>query len=94
MSKIINQTPKELFLKAFGRFIQRKRIAKGLSRKELAVRSNSYAKKIARIEESRFDLKISGLIELAQGLDIRMRELFDFEIPPEFFEDYWKAGGS
>ena len=87
--KEVNPKTRELFLKAFGRLIKRKRLAKGLTQKELASRCNSTREKISRIERGVYDFKFSALITLSKGLDMQVSELFDFEIPEYLIESFW-----
>jgi transcriptional regulator with XRE-family HTH domain len=89
MVKEVNPKTRELFLKAFGRLIQRKRFSKGLTQKELASRCNSTREKISRIERGVYDFKFTALISLAKGLDLQVSELFDFEIPEQLMEHFW-----
>lgn len=68
-------TEKE-FLKAFGKRLASLRHAKGLSQEELASRSGLHAVAITYIETGKRLPKLNTVYKLAQGLNIRVEELF------------------
>lgn len=62
----------------FGERLQRIRMSKGLSLRALAANCDIDDSKISKIENGKFNIKLSTIIELANGLEIKPRELLDF----------------
>ncbi|MGX9985379.1 helix-turn-helix domain-containing protein [Soonwooa purpurea] len=67
------------FRKAFGNRVKLFRKKLGLSYRELAQRCDVDHSNISKIEKGEVDLRISTIQELAKGLNIVPKELFDFE---------------
>lgn len=67
----------------FGKTLQKHRKEKGLSYRELARRCDVEYSNVGRIENGLVSIQLLTLFELAKGLGIHPRELFDFEFNPE-----------
>ena len=74
------------FRLAFGKNVEKYRKILGLSYRELAQKCDVDHSNISKIEKGEVDLRISTIQELAKGLRISPKELFDFEFD---FEDYY-----
>jgi transcriptional regulator with XRE-family HTH domain len=68
-------------LKQFGQHLAELRLAKGLSLRELALRSDVDHKKISDIELNKRGLRLDTLFKLADGLELNPKDLLDFEMP-------------
>lgn len=64
---------------AFGKSIEKYRKKLGLSYRELAQKCDVDHSNISKIEKGEVDLRISTIQELAKGLKIHPKELFDIE---------------
>lgn len=62
----------------FGFNLKKIRISKGLSLRALARNCDLDDSNISKIENGRFDIQLSTIIELAKGLGIEPKELLDF----------------
>ncbi len=71
----------ELFLKAFGERISKLRKSKNLSYRKLAQRCNVDYSDISKIEKGLIKIQLPTILELAKGLDVHPRDLFDFDFP-------------
>ncbi len=69
----------EQVLRAFGAHLARLREAKGLTQKELALRSNMEVARVSRIERGITNATLATLICLATGLDIPLSKLVTFD---------------
>ena len=67
------------FLKRLGDQIRRLRTEKGLTQLDLAVKLNNYAEHIGRIERGELNSSICTLNMIAEGLDITLSELLNFD---------------
>ncbi|RZK34384.1 MAG: XRE family transcriptional regulator [Pedobacter sp.] len=65
--------------KKFGEKLQSARRNTGLSLRELASKCDIDDSKISKIENGKFNIKLSTIIELARGLEIDAKELLDFK---------------
>lgn len=74
------------FRRAFGKNVEKYRKEIGLSYRELAQKCDIDHSNISKIEKGEVDLRLSTIQELAKGLRISPKELFDFEFN---FEDYY-----
>lgn len=74
------------FRRAFGKNVEKYRKEIGLSYRELAQKCDVDHSNISKIEKGEVDLRLSTIQELAKGLKISPKELFDFEFD---FEDYY-----
>ncbi|WP_410479286.1 helix-turn-helix domain-containing protein [Pedobacter nototheniae] len=64
--------------KQFGDNLQRIRHSKGLSLRALAANCDIDDSKISKIENGKFNIKLSTIIELAKGLEVSPTVLLDF----------------
>ncbi len=71
------------FLIQFGKTLRKHRKEKGLSYRELARRCNVEYSNIGRIEKGWVSIQLLTVFELAKGLGVHPRELFDFDFNPE-----------
>ncbi|WEK35955.1 MAG: helix-turn-helix transcriptional regulator [Candidatus Pseudobacter hemicellulosilyticus] len=67
--------------KQFGENLQKIRLSKGLSLREVAQNCDLDDSNISKMEHGRFNVQISTLYELAKGLELHPSELlkYDFE---------------
>lgn len=72
---------KNQLLKQLGAHIQQLRKEKGLSQTQLAHRIDKDQQSIQKLESGRFNPTYYYLYEIARGLNIPLKELFDFELP-------------
>ncbi len=66
-------------LKKFAEKLSALRKQKGLSIRELSSRCDVDYGKISKLENSKANLNLTTLFELAEGLDVNHRELLDFD---------------
>ena len=66
-------------LKKFALNLKRLRKKKGLSVRELSSRCDVDYGKISKLENSKANLTLTTLIELAEGLEVHPKELLDIE---------------
>ncbi len=66
------------FKKQLGERIKEFRVAKNISRDELAFRAGVSGTYIGMIERAEYDFKLSKLFYIAKGLEIPLKELLDF----------------
>jgi transcriptional regulator with XRE-family HTH domain len=62
-------TEKEILKKRFGSTIQQLRKNKGRTLRQVASNCNLDNSKIAKIEDGKFNISLSTIVELARGLD-------------------------
>ncbi|MFM7023072.1 MAG: helix-turn-helix domain-containing protein [Flavobacteriales bacterium] len=67
------------YLKAFGRNLQKLRLERNMSQRELSYRIDVSFTQIGRIERGEINAGISTLYEIAQALQVEMKDLFDFD---------------
>ena len=67
-----------LIQKKFGENLQKIRNNKNLSLRELAAKCDVDDSKISKIENGKFNITLSTIIELAKGLEIDPKVLMDF----------------
>ncbi|AZA49388.1 XRE family transcriptional regulator [Chryseobacterium carnipullorum] len=73
-------TPEKIeFLKSFGKRIETLRNEKKLSLRQLSQNCDIDYSDISKIEKGLRNIQISTILELAKGLDIQPKQLFDFE---------------
>jgi len=65
---------------AFGKRVENFRKKLGLSYRQLAQKCDIDHSNISKIEKGEVDIRISTIQELAKGLEVHPRELFDFEL--------------
>jgi transcriptional regulator with XRE-family HTH domain len=68
------------FQRLFGKQVKSVRLQKKLSLRKLSQRCNIDHSDIAKYEKGEINLKLSSVYELAEGLDVHPKELFDFEL--------------
>jgi transcriptional regulator with XRE-family HTH domain len=62
----------------FGFNLKKIRNSKGLSLRAMARNCDIDDSNISKIENGKFDIQLSTVFELAKGLDIHPKDLFDF----------------
>lgn len=67
------------FLKKLGNHIKKLRTERGLTQLDLAIKLNNYAEQIGRIERGELNSSICTLRNIADGLDISLKELLNLE---------------
>lgn len=87
--KKINKEITEQFLKYFGENLRQLRLKQNLTQTELAQRCNVDVKKIGRTERGEYNFKICSLIVIADGLNVKISELLNFDFPEKQIEDIW-----
>lgn len=70
---------KDDFKKLFGKRLAELRDQKGLSFRTLAQRCDIDHSDISKIEKGQINIQIGTVMELAKGLNIHPKELFDFK---------------
>ncbi|MEE9361375.1 MAG: helix-turn-helix transcriptional regulator [Cellulophaga sp.] len=70
-------------LKAFGETLKKHRKTKSLSQRKLAQRCDVEYSSIPRIEQGLVSIQLLTVFELAKGLNIHPKELFNFDFDPE-----------
>jgi transcriptional regulator with XRE-family HTH domain len=79
----MTKAEKEILKTAFGRNIRRLREKKDLSLRQLAANCDLDNSKIAKIENGRFNISLSTIVELARGLEVDPAQLL---ILPDIFQ--------
>jgi len=69
---------KDEFLLLFGKKLKKLRKDKSLSLRQLAARCNIDYSDIGKVEKGVRNIQLSTILELAKGLEIHPKELFDF----------------
>jgi transcriptional regulator with XRE-family HTH domain len=70
---------KELFLKKLGANVSRLREKSGITQSELALRCDKDRQSIHRVEKGKINPSIFFLYQLAQELDVSLREICDVD---------------
>ena len=70
---------KHILQKQFGAHVKQLRIAKGLTQIEVSSKMNKDQQSLQRVESGNVSPSLYYLFELANGLQIDVKELFDFE---------------
>ena len=68
------------FLQLFGKRLEHFRTEQNLSFRQLALNCNLDHSDIRKIEKGKRNIQLSTILELAKGLSIHPKELFDFEM--------------
>ncbi len=76
MRKAVNET----FIIRFGKNLRKIRLDKKMSMQTLAYTINVEYSQISRIELGKINTSIGTVYEIAEALEIPIKELFDFEI--------------
>jgi transcriptional regulator with XRE-family HTH domain len=71
---------KNEFLHLFGKRLEHFRTEQELSFRQLAQNCNLDHSDIRKIEKGKRNIQLSTILELAKGLGIQPKELFDFEM--------------
>ncbi|MFD2826497.1 helix-turn-helix domain-containing protein [Leeuwenhoekiella polynyae] len=71
----------QTYLLKFGENVLKRRTELKLSYRQLAQKCDLDFSAISKIEKGQKSLEFQTIIELAKGLDIHPRELFDFDFP-------------
>lgn len=72
---------KKDFLQLFGRQIDIIRTKKGYSYDKIAKGCKLDDSDISKFSKGRVNVTLSTIMELAKGLDVHPKELFDFDVP-------------
>jgi putative transcriptional regulator len=72
---------KKILQKHFGLHIKNIRRKKSLTQIDVSSRMNKDQQSLQRIESGNVSPSLFYLYELAEGLDVKVSELFDFKIP-------------
>lgn len=70
-------------LKVFAQKLKDVRKTKNFSQEDLAYKSGLTLSQIARIETAKTNPTLSTIFKIARTLEIKLSELFDFELPSE-----------
>jgi|TARA_A100001518_G_C1216420_1_gene59375 transcriptional regulator with XRE-family HTH domain len=74
------------YIQRFGENVLKRRNELKLSYRQLAQRCDVDFSAISKIEKGQKSVEFQTIIELAKGLEIHPKELFDFSFPVEKFE--------
>jgi transcriptional regulator with XRE-family HTH domain len=80
----MTKAEKKILTEKFGTTIRRIRESKHLSLRQVAANCNLDNSKIAKIENGKFNISLSTIVELAHGLDIHPARLL---ILPDIFPE-------
>lgn len=75
----INEDLKKQLLKSIGNNIRSIRKSKNMTQADLAFKLEADASKIGRTERGEYDFKISSLLVIANGLDVQLSDIINFE---------------
>ena len=70
---------KQQFQTSFGKQLEKFRVLQGLSYRQLAQRCDLDHSVISKIEKGEVNIQIGTVMELAKGLKVHPKELFDFK---------------
>ena len=85
-AKMHKKNYKEDFLLQFGANFGKIRLSKNLSFRSLSHKCDLDYADLNKIERGKRNITLSTIIELAKGLDIHPRELFNFSFPLQELE--------
>ncbi len=71
---------KEILQKAFGNHVKELRLRKNLTQVDVSSRMNKDQQSLQRVESGNVSPSLYYLFELAEGLNIEPKELFNFKI--------------
>jgi transcriptional regulator with XRE-family HTH domain len=74
-----NSLSKKDFQVLFGKKLEEIRTAKKLSYRQLAQRCDLDHSDISKIEKGETNIQLSSVLQLAKGLNVHPKELFDFK---------------
>lgn len=72
---------KKKFLELFGKRVELLRKEQKLSLRQLAQRCDVDFSDISKIEKGERNIQMTTILEIAKGLGVHPKELFDFEMP-------------
>ncbi len=75
----------QVYIEKFGENVFKRRNELKLSYRQLAQKCDVNFSAISKIEKGQKSLEIQTIIELAKGLEIHPKELFDFDFPFNIF---------
>lgn len=78
---MVDKKAKQRFLALFGLKVSQIRKEKNLSYRKLAQQCDIDYSDISKIEKGQVKIQLPTVYELAKGLGVHPKELFDFEIP-------------
>jgi len=64
----------------FGTNLKKLREARGISLRELESKCDLDNSKISKIENGKFNIQLSTILELAKGLGVKPKDLLDFDM--------------
>ena len=67
----------------FGENLRKIREGKKLSLLQLSYNCSLDESNISKIEHGKFDIRLSTIIELANGLEVHQKKLLDFDLPSD-----------
>ena len=70
---------KQEFQTSFGKQLEKFRVQQNLSYRQLAQRCDLDHSVISKIEKGEVNIQIGTVLELAKGLNVQPKELFDFK---------------
>ncbi|AXP82026.1 helix-turn-helix protein [Mariniflexile rhizosphaerae] len=76
----------QLYIEKFGENVLKRRSELKLSYRQLAQKCDVDFSAISKIEKGQKSLEFQTIIELAKGLEIHPKELFDFNFPMQKLE--------
>jgi transcriptional regulator with XRE-family HTH domain len=79
----VNNTRNERYLKAFGDHLRKVRKKQGITMMQLAFEADIEYSQVAKIERGLSNTTVSTVYLLAQALDVKPAELFEFNFPPK-----------
>ncbi len=76
---MVNKQSKSEFQIVFGKQIEKFRIEQNLSYRQLAQRCDIDFSNISKIEKGEINIQLSSILQLAKGLSVNPKDLFDFK---------------
>jgi len=70
---------KTAFQVAFGKHLEKLRTERDLSYRQLAQRCDVDFSNISKIEKGEINIQLSSVLQLAKGLNVNPKQLFEFE---------------
>lgn len=80
---MVNKQSKSEFQIVFGKQIEKFRIEQNLSYRQLAQRCDIDFSNISKIEKGEINIQLSSILQLAKGLSVNPKDLFDFKFDLE-----------
>lgn len=76
----MNKAKQQQYVKAFGQHMQKLRLAKGFSQQDIAFATDLEISQISRIERGIINTSIWQVSLIANAMNVKVSELFDFEM--------------